>query len=97
MKKIIAAILLFSSMAFAQADAAAEKQQVKTVGVNGMVCAFCAQGIEKKFKSQPEVADIEVSLEKKFVKIKFKDGQSLSETKISELLKDSGYEAVFKE
>lgn len=65
------------------------------VGVKGMVCAFCAQGIEKKFTSQPEVEGINVSLENKFVKIKFKDGQKLSQDKISQLLKDAGYEAVF--
>ncbi|AGH95941.1 heavy-metal-associated domain-containing protein [Pseudobdellovibrio exovorus] len=97
MKKIITIALLFSSVAFAQANAPIDSARIKTVGVNGMVCAFCAQGIEKKFKSQSEVEDIEVSLEKKFVKIKFKEGKSLSEDKITELLKDSGYEAVFKE
>ena len=69
-------------------------QEMK-VGVKGMVCSFCAQGIEKKFRSQDEVADIQVSLENKFVKLKFKDGKTLSETKIAELLKDAGYEANF--
>ena len=68
-----------------------------TVGVKGMVCAFCAQGIEKKFSAQPEVEKIQVSLEKKFVKINFKDGQSLSSDKIKEILKDAGYEAIMKE
>lgn len=66
------------------------------VGVKGMVCAFCAQGIEKKFKSQSEVDSINVSLENKFVTIKYKEGQSLSNDKISQLLRDSGYEAVFE-
>jgi mercuric ion binding protein len=66
-----------------------------TVGVKGMVCAFCAQGIEKKFRSQAELEDIKVSLENKFVKIKFKEGKSLSENRIAELLKDAGYEANF--
>lgn len=65
------------------------------VGVKGMVCAFCAQGIEKKFKAQDEVSGIDVSLENKYVKIKFKDGKSLSNEKISEILKDAGYEAIF--
>ncbi len=65
------------------------------VGVKGMVCAFCAQGIEKKFKSQKEVDSIQVSLENKFVKLKFKDGQRLSNEKIAELLKAAGYEADF--
>ena len=65
------------------------------VGVKGMVCAFCAQGIEKKFKSQKEVDSIQVSLENKFVKIKFKDGQKLSNEKITELLKAAGYDVDF--
>ena len=61
-----------------------------------MVCAFCAQGIEKKFMAQKEVSNVEVSLENKFVKLTFKDGQTLSKEKISEILKDAGYEAVFE-
>ena len=65
------------------------------VGVKGMVCAFCAQGIEKKFKAQREVASVQVSLENKFVNLKFKDGQRLSNDKIIEILKDAGYDAKF--
>jgi mercuric ion binding protein len=67
------------------------------VGVKGMVCAFCAQGIEKKFKAQPEVDKVQVSLENKFVKLNFKDGQRLANDKIKEILKDAGYEASFEE
>lgn len=66
-----------------------------TVGVKGMVCAFCAQGIEKKFKAQNEVSSVQVSLENKYVKLKFKDGQRLSNEKIAEILKEAGYEADF--
>ena len=65
------------------------------IGVKGMVCAFCAQGIEKQFKSQKEVESIDVSLQNKFVKIKFKDGQKISNEKIIEILKDAGYETEF--
>jgi len=67
------------------------------VGVKGMVCAFCAQGIEKKFKAQPEVENVQVSLENKFVKLNFKDGKRLPKEKIIEILKDAGYEASFEE
>ncbi len=66
------------------------------VGVKGMVCAFCAQGIEKKFKALPEVEKVDVSLENKFVKLKFKDEKHLENSKIAEILKDAGYEAVFE-
>lgn len=65
------------------------------VGVKVMVCAFCAQGIEKKFKAQKEVENVQVSLENKFVLLKFKEGQRLSNEKIVEVLKDAGYEANF--
>ncbi|WP_413287507.1 heavy-metal-associated domain-containing protein [Bdellovibrio sp. HCB337] len=84
---IFASLITLSSMAFAD--------ELK-VGVKGMVCAFCAQGIEKSFMSQKEVAGIDVSLANKFVKIKFKDGQTLSHEKITQLLKDSGYDASFE-
>lgn len=63
----------------------------KTVKVKGMVCAFCAQGIEKKFKAQNEVQDVDVNLEKHYVKLVFKDNQTLTDEKIATLLKDSGY------
>lgn len=80
-------VILFSFTSFAA--------EVQTVGVKGMVCSFCAQGITKKFKSQPEIADVQVSLENKFVKLTYKDGQKISQDKITTLLKDAGYEASF--
>jgi periplasmic mercuric ion binding protein len=89
------ALLLMLMMTVAQGAFASETTKETTVGVKGMVCAFCAQGIEKSFMAQKEVAGIEVSLANKFVKIKFKEGQKLSNEKIAELLKESGYEAVF--
>lgn len=89
MKKFI----LISAMFLSSFALAGEELKV---GVKGMVCAFCAQGIEKKFKAEPSVEKIQVSLENKFVKLSFKDGQRLSNEKITEILKDSGYEAFFE-
>jgi periplasmic mercuric ion binding protein len=91
MKNIMIAILfiLNSSAAFAG-------EELK-VPVKGMVCAFCAQGIEKKFKAEPEVEKVKVSLENKYVLLTFKDGKRLPNDKIKELLKDSGYETNFDE
>lgn len=65
------------------------------VTVRGMVCAFCAQGIEKNFKKQPEVEKIKVSLADKYVQITFKDGQRIPNEKIAIMLKDAGYESSF--
>lgn len=72
------------------------KSKELTIKVKGMVCAFCAQGIEKKFMSQKEIEKVEVSLENKFVKLKFKEGQRLSNDKIAAILKEAGYEANFE-
>lgn len=91
MKKLIllSVMILSASLAFAG-------EELK-VNVKGMVCAFCAQGIEKKFMAQPEVAKVEVSLANKFVKLNFKDGKRLPNEKVAEILKDAGYEASFEE
>ena len=59
--------------------------------VDGMVCAFCATGIEKTFKKQPEVATVHVDLEKKLVTVKTKPGKTLSDAKIKEVVTYSGY------
>lgn len=62
-----------------------------TTTVNGMVCAFCATGIEKTFRKQPEVASVKVDLPKKQVVIKTKPGKTLSDGKIKEVVTYSGY------
>lgn len=81
-KLLIIAISLISFKVFAEE---------KVVPVNGMVCAFCAQGIEKAFKAEDAVESVDVQLKDKFVKIKFKEGKSLSDDKIETILKNAGY------
>ena len=62
-----------------------------TTTVNGMVCAFCATGIEKTFRKQPEVATVKVDLPKKLVTITTKPGKTLSDAKIKQVVTFSGY------
>ena len=62
-----------------------------TTTVNGMVCAFCAPGIEKTFRKQPAVASVKVDLPKKQVVIQTKPGKTLSDAKIKEVVTYSGY------
>lgn len=59
--------------------------------VKGMVCAFCAQGITKKFKARAEVTDVKVSLENKSVHLSLAADKSLSDDQINEIIKNSGY------
>ena len=59
--------------------------------VSGLVCAFCAQGIEKKLRAFPATADVVVSLEKKLVALSTKDGQDISDDELKNALTNAGY------
>jgi copper chaperone CopZ len=74
--------------------AAAVSAETIRATVNGMVCGFCATGIEKTFKRQPEVKSVNVDLKSKLVTIDMREGQILDDAKITQLLKNSGYSVV---
>ena len=81
-------LLTFVIMAGLTGSALAE---TITTSVKGMVCAFCATGIEKTFRKQPEVATVKVDLTKKRVIITTKPGKTLTDAKIKEVVTYSGY------
>jgi len=62
------------------------------VTVNGMVCSFCAQGIEKKMKALSETKDVYVGLKNHLVVVEVKEGLTLSQDVIKKIIKDAGYE-----
>jgi mercuric ion binding protein len=62
--------------------------------VNGMVCAFCAQGIEKRISSMPATKAVFVDLKKKTVAIEAKEGQTLDGKAITAEITDAGYDVV---
>lgn len=65
--------------------------QVIHVGVNGLVCDFCAQALEKTFGKKEEVESITVDLTEKLVTITLKDGKDISDDVITQIILDSGY------
>ena len=65
----------------------AQATQSLKAQVNGMVCAFCAQGIEKKLRALGQTKDVYVNLKQKVVAVEIKDGQSLSHDIKAELRK----------
>lgn len=73
--------------------ALATSAHAKTIemGVKGLVCAFCAQGIEKKLRKLPATADVVVSLEERLVAEALKDGQDISDAELRKALTDAGY------
>jgi len=60
--------------------------------VNGLVCGFCAQGIEKTLRKNPATADVVVSLEDKLVAVATRDGQDIPDEELRRALTASGYD-----
>jgi mercuric ion binding protein len=81
---LIAATLLFSSL-----TAGASTIEMK---VYGMVCGFCAQGIEKSLRKNPATADVVVNLENKLVVVSTRDGQDIADDELRKLITSAGYD-----
>ena len=88
MQKHLLTIVIFFGL-----TAAISADTIKAT-VNGMVCGFCATGIEKTFRAQPEVKSVNVDLENKLVTIETKQGRTLDDTRIKKLLGNAGYSVV---
>ncbi len=61
------------------------------MNVNGLVCAFCAQGIEKQLRKFPATAEVLVNLEHKLVAVALKDGQDIEDADLRRALTNAGY------
>jgi len=62
--------------------------------VNGMVCAFCAQGIEKRLSRLPATKAVFVDLKRKLVAVEAKDGQHIDPKQVTAEITDAGYDVV---
>jgi copper chaperone CopZ len=62
--------------------------------VNGMVCAFCAQGIEKRLSALPATQAVFVDLKQKVVVVEAKPGQTLDGKLITAEITDAGYDVT---
>ncbi|MGB4115888.1 MAG: heavy metal-associated domain-containing protein [Polaromonas sp.] len=82
--------IIWATATFNTATAA---QSMKAT-VNGMVCSFCAQGIEKTLLKMPATKAVFVDLKNKVVAVEAKDGQTLDGKKIAFEIKEAGYDVV---
>lgn len=80
-----AALLAVSSLASARTI---------EMDVNGLVCAFCAQGIEKSLKAFPATEAVFVSLENRIVAVHLKDGTDIDDATLRKAITDAGYTVV---
>jgi mercuric ion binding protein len=82
---LFAALLALAPAAFAKTI---------EIDVNGLVCAFCAQGIEKTMKGFDATADVFVSLENRLVAVQLKDGSDIADAELTQAITDAGYTVV---
>jgi copper chaperone CopZ len=60
--------------------------------VYGLVCGFCAQGIEKTLRKNPATQDVVVSLEHKLVAIATREGTDVPDAELIKAMTDAGYD-----
>jgi copper chaperone CopZ len=86
MKRLQACVMLMMLAVTATSTAATIEMTV-----NGLVCAFCAQGIEKKLKKFPATSEVVVNLEHRLVAVSLKDGLDIADADLRKALTDAGY------
>lgn len=82
------AVLLLALAATLASAAAPRTVQMQ---VDGLVCAFCAQGIEKKLRALPQTAEVYVNLEQHLVAVALKPDQDLADELLRQTLTEAGY------
>lgn len=85
MKKLLVTIVALTL----GANAAAATIEVT---VYGLVCGFCAQGIEKALRKKAATADVVVSLENQLVAVATREGTDLTDEEVTKALTDAGYD-----
>jgi mercuric ion binding protein len=85
----LAALVLLAGFAPTLAEARSLR-----IEVNGLVCAFCADGITRAFRKEAAVGSVFVSLEDRLVAIDLKEGQDIADADVTRTLTDAGYTVV---
>lgn len=88
MKRFTLALILLPFLAL---PARADTMEIKVLG---MVCAFCAQGIEKHFRAEPAVADVMVDLNRKLVAVLLKPDAKFDDAAATRIIEDAGYKTA---
>lgn len=100
MKQLLCvALIALSPLAAAAAPAAsaptaARAAETAVIQVNGLVCDFCAQSLEKVLGRKPEVARVTVDMDAQQVRIAFRAGRSLPDGELRRLITNAGFATV---
>jgi cation transport ATPase len=92
--RLVLATALAAAIAAATGPAFAAEGPTARIGVNGMVCAFCAQGIEKRLEALPQTKAVYVNLGQRLVAVEARPGQALTEAVLRKEIADAGYDVT---
>ena len=87
---IVCFIFSFSNTTFASE---ANNNKID-VSVKGMVCDFCARGIEKVFKKEKAVKAINVDLSNQKITVELNIGETMSDSYVTKLIESNGVSVV---
>ena len=68
-----------------------DRHSVIEVKVKGMVCSFCAQGIQKTFEKYPDVLSVTVDLESLWVTLVVVESMAITDAQIRTVIEGAGY------
>lgn len=99
MKMLKTLAIAFSIAAMTPLPAWAQSRPAQTapfaadvvVSVNGLVCDFCAQAIDRSFSRRAEVSAVRVDLTERLVSIDFRPNQTLDDDTIRDIITRAGY------
>lgn len=83
-------LLAFALATFTQAAALAGSSLYR-ITVSGMVCSFCAQGIEKRLQAIPGTQSVRINLAKGFVEVTARPGAKIDADTLKRAIQDAGY------
>ena len=90
----VSAAEVLKSERFKRLVSGSQTYNVAVVSVNGMVCDFCARGVEKAFAKDPDVMKIDVDLELGSVLIAYGSEAQPSEGDIDKRIRSNGLDVV---
>lgn len=93
---IATALMMTMPLSFAQtADIEQTSNATQIIAkVNGMVCDFCARAVTKVFSKEDAVESVDVDLDAGEIRVALKTGADISDERVGELVKKSGYDLV---
>ena len=86
MPRFLMLLILLSPFALVEAETV-------EIDIHGMSCAFCVEGLQKQLSKLPDIAQVDVSLKRKKVRIESK-GEELDMERVRKAIVDAGFTPV---